>query len=170
MLQTAIAMQTINYIFPFNAYSFPIDYHFVVLTRGRKSLFLKTDVVIPLRSSFEEKELSSMLYKQRDAIKLPPREKLEAFRDYILAAKNTRVALAEDVGKVCSSSSRPVPADVDSAHRGRVRPSSKGVIDRSFLRRLSTTNGSGKATLCLALRRKDHKRDVVRGGRHGSEG
>ncbi|KIM33578.1 hypothetical protein M408DRAFT_326263 [Serendipita vermifera MAFF 305830] len=98
-LQAAITMQTVDYVFPFSAYSFPIDLSFTVLTRGRKSAFLKTDVVVPLKSTASDESLPKTLYKQKDAVQMPPREKLEAFRDYILAAKKVRVSLAEDVGK-----------------------------------------------------------------------
>lgn len=101
MLQTAITMQTINYVFPFNVYSFPIDLNFTVLTRGRKSTFLKTDVVVPLKSSLSDEDLAMRLYKQKNEIQMPSQSKLETFRDYILEAKRVRVSLAEDVGKVC---------------------------------------------------------------------
>jgi hypothetical protein len=103
MLQTAITMQTINYAFPFNTYSFPIDGNFVVVTRGRKSALLKTDVVVALKSTLANDDLSKVLYKPQEEIVLPSQTKLDAFRDYILAARRIRVTLAEDVGKVRQS-------------------------------------------------------------------
>jgi Mini-chromosome maintenance replisome factor len=106
MLQTAITMQTINYAFPFNTYSFPIDSNFVVVTRGRKSALLKTDVVVALKSTLADEDLSKILYKAQEEIVLPSQTKLDAFRDYILEARRTRVTLAEDVGKVPSRATR----------------------------------------------------------------
>jgi len=103
MLQTAITIQTINYAFPFSTYSFPIDGNFVVITRGRKSALLKTDVVVALKSTLADEDLSKLLYKPQEEIALPNQAKLEAFRDYILEARKIRVTLAEDVGKVRQS-------------------------------------------------------------------
>jgi hypothetical protein len=103
MLQTTITMQTANYTFPFNTYSLPTDSNFVVVTRGRKSALLKTDVVVALKSTLADEDLSEILYKPQEEIVLPAQTSLDAFRDYILAARRIRVALAEDVGKVRQS-------------------------------------------------------------------
>jgi hypothetical protein len=95
-LQSAISTQTLVYSFPYSSFSFNIDLNFAVLTSGKKSAFLKTDIVVRLKDGVTP----SSLYKEPKDIPLPSKEKLDSFRDYIVACRKLAVTLDEEVGKV----------------------------------------------------------------------
>ncbi|KAG8799974.1 hypothetical protein FRC17_006994, partial [Serendipita sp. 399] len=98
-LQTAIATQTVSYVFPYSSYTFPAELIFFVLTRGRKSAFVKTDLVIPLQSSLSPHDLAHVLYKPKTDVCLPEESKLRAFRNYLQASREVKVGLSNSVGK-----------------------------------------------------------------------
>ncbi|KAG8758232.1 hypothetical protein FRC14_000479 [Serendipita sp. 396] len=98
-LQSAIATQTISYVFPYSSYTFPVDLMFLVLTRGRKSAFVKTELVIPLQSTLPPDQLARVLYKQEGNIRLPEESRLKAFRNYLKTSRELKVSLSNEVGK-----------------------------------------------------------------------
>ncbi|PAV23483.1 hypothetical protein PNOK_0055100 [Pyrrhoderma noxium] len=81
-IQEVAKSQNLRYKFPFNEYSFPTDITLITLTDGKESLFLKSEIHVPLKSS------PSDLYRNKDSIEWPPEEILNKFRDYILRGKN----------------------------------------------------------------------------------
>jgi hypothetical protein len=111
--------QTINYVFPYSAFSFPTDLTFAVLVPGRASAFFKvclcyalptmdslqlilivqTDLNVRLDPSLTmgneaaTVELQSKLYKPASAIRLPPAEQLAQFRDLIIGARGARLSV-----------------------------------------------------------------------------
>lgn len=98
-LQSVISTQTLSYVFPYSSFSFPVDFSFLSLTKGRKSAFLTTDVVVPLKGAKSGDELARELYKGEDEVHLPPKATLEKFRSYISSCRTTTVMLDDDVGK-----------------------------------------------------------------------
>ena len=114
-IQQVISTQTLDYKFPFSEFSFPTDISFVVLAQGSKSaLFqvrktavarsvsivdfnciLQTDVTLPLNVP-----PTCNLYKPRSDIKLPSKDKLEAFRRLILCARTGNIHLTDTISEV----------------------------------------------------------------------
>ncbi|KDQ19812.1 hypothetical protein BOTBODRAFT_27237 [Botryobasidium botryosum FD-172 SS1] len=95
-LQQCIASQSISYVFPYSTFSFSTDLTFIVLSEGKKSAFVDTDVNIRLRDLSAE---PAEFYKPADRINVPPPAKLEAFRRLVGGAKNGQVTISESVSK-----------------------------------------------------------------------
>ena len=114
-----MASQTLGYIFPFSRFSFPTDLSCIVLSEGRKSTFFKvcfynrfsdthslrftfsqTDITVPLQPKFSTAEEISKLYKPSQGISSPPAEKLAAFRDLIIGARQGKVRVSETTSEV----------------------------------------------------------------------
>ncbi|CAL1703945.1 unnamed protein product [Somion occarium] len=94
-LQEVLSSQSLAYSFPFSQFSFPTDISCIVLSEGRKSAFFKTDLVIP----FKPESLTAMditnLYKSAEDMKLPSTDRLDAFRDLVVAAQRGKVHVSE---------------------------------------------------------------------------
>jgi hypothetical protein len=90
-------------MFPYSSFSFELGLNFIVLAQGRKSPFLNTDLVMPLRlpDTPEATRSRQILYKADHEVRLPSKSMLESFRWYIQQAKRTRVTVGVDVAKVC---------------------------------------------------------------------
>lgn len=95
-----MATQTLPYVFPYSSFPFAIDLGFVVLTRGQKSAFLKTDSVLPLKGTVPVEDLAKALYKSEKDIKIPSPSRLRAFQDYISVCKRASVSVTSEMGKV----------------------------------------------------------------------
>ncbi|EJD05672.1 uncharacterized protein FOMMEDRAFT_78038 [Fomitiporia mediterranea MF3/22] len=93
-LQEVAKLQTLQYKFPFSQYSFPTDIKFITVTEGKKSLFLDSNITIPIRS-----KASSDLYKGKESINWPSPETLYSFRDYIVRAKSAKVTVGEQLSE-----------------------------------------------------------------------
>ncbi|THH20559.1 hypothetical protein EW146_g833 [Bondarzewia mesenterica] len=89
-VQDVMTSQSLSYKFPFSHFSFPTDIQFIVLSEGKKSAFLKTDITVPFEAS-----RNSNLYKRKSMITLPPPEKLAAFRRLVLSAKTGKIEVGE---------------------------------------------------------------------------
>ncbi|KAI0362760.1 hypothetical protein OH77DRAFT_1585098 [Trametes cingulata] len=89
-LQDVMDAQTLPYVFPYSQFSFPTDITCIVLSEGRKSTFFKTDLNVPLRAPTTPGAVAA-LYKPADEVKLPPAEKLAAFRDLVVGARVGKV-------------------------------------------------------------------------------
>ncbi|VDB87185.1 unnamed protein product [Peniophora sp. CBMAI 1063] len=94
--QEAINAQTLAYQFPFSDFSFPVDLSFIVVSEGTKSAFVRTDLTIPLQPTKKDADL----YRPASEIKLPPKEKLEAFRHLVTGAKTRSIELKDAVAQV----------------------------------------------------------------------
>ncbi|ETW81835.1 hypothetical protein HETIRDRAFT_417895 [Heterobasidion irregulare TC 32-1] len=93
-IQDVMESQTLSYKFPFSQFSFPTDIQFIVLSEGKKSVFLKTDVTVPLRPSG-----SSNLYKPNSQVVLPSLEKLASFRRLILGARFGKIEVGQQTSE-----------------------------------------------------------------------
>ncbi|TBU28931.1 mini-chromosome maintenance replisome factor-domain-containing protein [Dichomitus squalens] len=91
-LQEVMDAQTLAYVFPFSRFAFPTDIACVVLAEGRRSAFFRAELSVPLRAS---PAAVAALYKPREAVKVPPREKLDAFRDLVVGARGGTVVVPE---------------------------------------------------------------------------
>ncbi len=60
----------------------------------------QTNVTVPLQPQCPEAEVIQHLYKSEGEIKMPPRERLDAFRALVGGAKVGSVTVGEDVAKV----------------------------------------------------------------------
>ncbi|KAI0031901.1 mini-chromosome maintenance replisome factor-domain-containing protein [Vararia minispora EC-137] len=90
-VQDVMSSQSLPYKFPFSDFHFPVDFSFVILAEGSKSVFLKTDITIPLKAS-----ASTDLYKPESQITIPPPEKLDMFRYLVSSAKTGKIKFIED--------------------------------------------------------------------------
>ncbi|KAH9901638.1 mini-chromosome maintenance replisome factor-domain-containing protein [Cubamyces lactineus] len=93
-VQDIMDAQTLAYVFPYSQFTFPTDISCIVLSEGRKSTFFRTDLNVPLRASTSPADVAA-LYKPADEIKLPPAEKLVAFRDLVVGARSGKVQVPE---------------------------------------------------------------------------
>ncbi|CDO77853.1 hypothetical protein BN946_scf185032.g5 [Trametes cinnabarina] len=93
-LQDVMDAQTLPYLFPYSQFSFPTDISCIVLSEGRKSTFFRTDLNVPLRAPITP-EVIAALYKPAEQVRLPSAEKLAAFRDLIVGARNGKVHVSE---------------------------------------------------------------------------
>ena len=99
-LQEVMDAQTLAYIFPFSQFSFPTDISCIVLAEGRKSAFFKGELNVPLKAPTDPASVAA-LYKPKDALKMPPKEKLDAFRNLIVGARCGKVQVPEATSEVC---------------------------------------------------------------------
>ncbi|RDB21489.1 Mini-chromosome maintenance complex-binding protein [Hypsizygus marmoreus] len=91
-VQEAMNAQTLEYVFPFSRFAFETDIAFVVLSEGRKSTFFQINANVPLRPTTPDFEF----YKSADSgVRIPGREKLEAFRALVGGAKIGSVSIGE---------------------------------------------------------------------------
>ncbi|KAF8626177.1 hypothetical protein AX15_005063 [Amanita polypyramis BW_CC] len=103
-VQETLDSQTLQYIFPYSRFSFDTDLNFIVLSDGRKSTFFQTQFNIPLQpaSDIRPDELKSRLYKPRDMIAVPSKEKVEQFRQLVRGAKTGNSSLERSTAQVCA--------------------------------------------------------------------
>ncbi|KAI0332090.1 hypothetical protein GY45DRAFT_1360443 [Cubamyces sp. BRFM 1775] len=93
-VQDIMDSQTLAYVFPYSQFTFPTDITCIVLSEGRKSTFFRTDLNVPLRASASPADVAA-LYKPADEVKLPPAERLAAFRDLVVGARSGKVQVPE---------------------------------------------------------------------------
>ncbi|PIL23726.1 hypothetical protein GSI_13476 [Ganoderma sinense ZZ0214-1] len=93
-LQQVMDTQTLTYVFPFSQFSFPTDITCVILADGRKSTFFRTVLNVPLRAPTDPAAIAA-LYKPADEVRVPSREKLDAFRDLVVGARCGKVDVPE---------------------------------------------------------------------------
>ncbi|KAJ8481423.1 hypothetical protein ONZ51_g5994 [Trametes cubensis] len=93
-VQDIMDAQTLAYVFPYSQFTFPTDISCIVLSEGRKSTFFRTDLNVPLRASSSPADVAA-LYKPADEVKLPPADRLAAFRDLIVGARSGKVQVPE---------------------------------------------------------------------------
>ena len=95
--------QTLAYVFPFSQFSFPTDIACVVLAEGRKSAFFRTELNVPLRPEARASPAAiATLYKPKDEVRMPSREKLNAFRDLVVGARCGKVVVPDATSEVCT--------------------------------------------------------------------
>lgn len=99
-LQEVMDAQTIAYIFPFSQFSFPTDIACVILAEGRKSAFFRTELNVPLVAPTDPAAVAA-LCKPASEIRIPSREKLDAFRDLVVGARCGKVVVPEETSEVC---------------------------------------------------------------------
>ncbi|KAM5531827.1 hypothetical protein V8D89_014526 [Ganoderma adspersum] len=109
-LQEVMDAQTIAYVFPFSRFSFPTDIACVILAEGRKSAFFRPELNVPLVAPTDPAAIAA-LYKPADEVRIPLREKLDAFRDLIVGARCGKVLVPEGI-------SEHIQADFVSARQG----------------------------------------------------
>ncbi|KAF9479744.1 hypothetical protein BDN70DRAFT_878513 [Pholiota conissans] len=97
-IQEMMKSQTLDYVFPYSGFQFETDVTFITTTDSKKSAFFQTDVNIPFRPRIID-NLTANLYKVKDAISLPPTEKLRKFRELVGGAKTGSVLVGEVMGK-----------------------------------------------------------------------
>ncbi|KAI1790741.1 mini-chromosome maintenance replisome factor-domain-containing protein [Ganoderma leucocontextum] len=97
-LQEVMDAQTLAYVFPFSQFSFPTDVACVVLAEGRKSAFFRTELNVPLQTRTDSAAVAA-LYKPADQIRMPPREKLYAFRDLVVGARCGKVVVPQETSE-----------------------------------------------------------------------
>ena len=100
-VQDIMDAQTLAYVFPYSQFTFSTDISCIVLSEGRKSTFFRTDLNVPLRASSSPADVAA-LYKPADEVKLPPADRLAAFRDLIVGARSGKVQVPEATSEVCS--------------------------------------------------------------------
>ncbi|KAL4262935.1 Mini-chromosome maintenance complex-binding protein [Pleurotus pulmonarius] len=71
----------------------------ITVCEGKKSVFFQTNVTVPLQPQCPEAEVIQHLYKSEGEIKMPPKERLDAFRALVGGAKVGSVTVGEDVAK-----------------------------------------------------------------------
>ena len=99
-LQEVLSSQTLTYAFPFSSFSFPTDISCIVLTEGSKSAFFRTDIVVPFQPTSSGPEDVSRLYKPAADVVLPEPEKIKAFRDWVVGARQGKVHVGEATSEV----------------------------------------------------------------------
>ena len=99
-LQEVMDAQTLAYTFPFSQFSFPTDIACVVIAEGRKSAFFHTELNVSLQVA--PRTDPAALYKPADQVRLPPREKLDAFRDLVVGARCGKVVVSGVTSEVSS--------------------------------------------------------------------
>lgn len=119
-VQEVLDAQSLQYIFPYSSFSFDTDLNFILLAEGRKSTFfqvrpfrrvlvtqqqhrhIQTHFNIPLQpaSDVPLDELKTRLYKPRDALSIPPNEKLAKFRQLVCSAKIGNPSLEQPAAHV----------------------------------------------------------------------
>ncbi|KAG6878774.1 hypothetical protein C0993_008073 [Termitomyces sp. T159_Od127] len=90
-LQETMSTQRLEYIFPFSRFAFDTDVTFIILAEGKKSAFFQTDINVPL----QPKTANFDFYAKPETIRPLPREKLDAFRSLIGAAKVGNMTVGE---------------------------------------------------------------------------
>ncbi|KAF8636535.1 hypothetical protein AX17_003347 [Amanita inopinata Kibby_2008] len=100
-IQEMMDSQSLQYTFPYSRFVFDTDVSFLVLTEGHKSTFFQTFLNVPLRPRHDmtEDKLRMILYKPTDAIKMPSKERLEAFRQLICGAKAGNATVPQDTAQ-----------------------------------------------------------------------
>ncbi|PCH38721.1 hypothetical protein WOLCODRAFT_115930, partial [Wolfiporia cocos MD-104 SS10] len=113
-LQEVISTQTLAYTFPYSQFSFPTDITCIVLSEGSKSAFFKasydaillsinltwylqTDICVPLQGT--PTDMAGRYYKPGESVRLPPPEKLAAFRNLVVGARAGKVKVSEETSE-----------------------------------------------------------------------
>ncbi|KAF9492272.1 hypothetical protein BDN71DRAFT_1451837 [Pleurotus eryngii] len=91
--------QTLDYVFPYSRFSFPTDAACFTACEGKKSVFFQTSITVPLQPRCPDGKIIEHLYKSGSEIKMPPTERLDAFRSLVGGAKIGSVTVGEDVAK-----------------------------------------------------------------------
>ncbi|KAG8863079.1 hypothetical protein FRB96_009259 [Tulasnella sp. 330] len=108
-LRSVIRTQVLHYKYPFSAgrgFEFHTEFPCIVLCEGGKSgesLFLPdNEIILPLRAKTIDLGQTNDPYKSASDIKLPPAEKLDAFRRLICGALVGDAKVTQTVGKTLS--------------------------------------------------------------------
>ncbi|KAG6910910.1 hypothetical protein DXG01_006593 [Tephrocybe rancida] len=148
-VQETMSTQTLEYAFPFSRFAFDTNIAFIVLAEGKKSAFFQTDINIPLQPTTAEFDP----YVAPEKIKVPTRDKLEAFRSLVGAAKVGNMSVGEKTAKFIQEDfvkeRQAAPSSTDA-------PSSEDLIQRMMIARsvqklLDSVVACGAKSECVRL-------------------